>query len=367
MATAGEAAAKEPTAPEPDAPSKPSSPARLTKQTWRYSLKNALAEFQRDKCTDLAAALTYYAVLSLFPGLLALISLLGVVGQGESTVQTLLDLLRDMGQADAAKQLEPVITSMVTASGAGVGLVVGIAGALWSASGYVGAFGRAMNTVYDVDEGRPVWKLRPQMLLLTAGLVVLAAIVLLGLVVSGGVAEAIGSAIGLGDTAVLVWGVLKWPVILAIVVVMVSLLYYFTPNVRQPSYKWMSLGAAIAIGVAVLASVGFGFYVANFGSYNKTYGSLAGVIVFLLWLWIINNVLLLGAQVDAEVERGRQLQAGIEAEETLQLPPRDSSGSQKAAEKLEEQVEEGRALRYEGVRTRGGSLADEAPPRDERG
>lgn len=358
MATAGEAAAKESTAPEPDAPSKPSSPARLTKQTWRYSLKNALAEFQRDKCTDLAAALTYYAVLSLFPGLLAVISLLGVVGQGESTVQTLLDLLGDMGQADAAEQLEPVITSMVTASGAGLGLVVGIAGALWSASGYVGAFGRAMNTVYDVDEGRPVWKLRPQMLLLTAGLVVLAAIVLLGLVVSGGVAEAIGSAIGLGDTAVLVWGVLKWPVILAIVVVMVSLLYYFTPNVRQPSYKWMSLGAAIAIGVAVLASVGFGFYVANFGKYNKTYGSLAGVIVFLLWLWILNNVLLLGAELDSEIERSRQLQAGMAAEEDLLLPLRDTTKSDAAEEAQVEVVEEARSLRIKGLKDQGRSTAD---------
>jgi membrane protein len=204
-----------------------------------------------------------------------------------------------------------------------------------------------MNRVYQVDEGRPIWKLRPVVLLITVGLVVMAALVLIGLVVSGPVANAIGDAVGLGDLATTIWNIAKWPVMLGIVIVMVAVLFYATPNVRQPKFRWVSVGAAVAILVWVLASVAFGFYVSHFGSYNKTYGSLAGVIVFLLWLWITNLALLFGAEVDAELERARQLQSGIEAEETLQLPPRDTRNSEKAEEKLEKRVAEGRRLRLE--------------------
>ena len=349
MAREGTAADKAATAPHEDDRRKPDSPPDLTKPSWRFTVKSAVAEFQRDQCTDLAAALTYYAVLSLFPALLAIVSLLGVVGQGESTVNALLDLVRSIGQGDVADQLRGPISDMVKAGGAGLTLVVGILGALWSASGYVGAFGRAMNRIYQVDEGRPVVKLRATQFGLTLVLVIMASLVLLGLVVSGGVARAVGDAIGLGGTAVTVWNVAKWPVILVIVAAMVALLYYATPNVRQPRFRWVSVGAGIAILTWVVASVGFGLYVSNFGSYNKTYGALAGVIVFLLWLWLTNLALLLGAEVDAEMERARQLQAGIEAEESLQLPPRDTRQSDKAEAKLEERVEEARRLRKEAA------------------
>ena len=304
-----------------------------------------MAEFGADGCTDLAAALTYYAVLALFPALLALVSLLGVFGQGESTTQTLLDMVRDLGQSDVAEQLEGPITSMTQSDRAGFALVAGIAGALWSASGYVGAFGRAMNRIYQVDEGRPFWRLRPVQLLITLAAILLAGIVLLGLVVSGPLAQAVGDSLGLGSTAVTVWDIAKWPVILLLVGVIVAVLYYATPNVKQPRFRWISVGAAIAILTWVLASVVFGFYVANFGSYNTTYGSLAGVIVFLLWLWITNLALLFGAEVDSELERSRQLQAGIEAEETLQLPPRDDRASTKRLRKHEAHLAEGRRLR----------------------
>jgi len=246
-----------------------------------------------------------------------------------------------------AGQLEGPISQITESRGSGIALVIGIATALFSASGYVGAFGRAMNRVYQVDEGRPVWKLRPFQVLLTLLLVVMAAIVLVGLVVSGPVAEAIGDLIGLGDASLTVWNIAKWPVMLAIVVVMVAVLYYWTPNVRQPHFRWVSVGATLAILTWILASVGFGFYVSSFGSYNKTYGSLAGVIVFLLWLWITNLALLFGAEVDAELERARELQAGIKAERTIQLPPRDDSGSVKAAEKFEKRVSEGRQIRLD--------------------
>ena len=345
MAREGTAVERAESAPDPDAAGKPSSPQDIDKPTWKYTAKAAFGEFQRDQCTDLAAALTYYSVLSVFPAILALVSLLGLFGQGETTTAALLDIVRQLGQGQVADQLEGPIDQIVNARGAGLALVVGLAGAIWSASGYVGAFGRSMNRVYQVDEGRPIWKLRPVVLLITVGLILMAALVLIGLVVSGPVAEAIGKAVGLGDQSVTVWNVLKWPVMLGIVIVMVAVLYYATPNVKQPKFRWVSVGAAVAILVWVLASVAFGFYVSNFSSYNKTYGSLAGVIVFLLWLWITNLALLFGAELDAELERGRQLQAGIAAEETVQLPPRDTRNIKKAEAKEEKAVAQGRKLR----------------------
>lgn len=345
MAREGTSIEKTRTAPEPDDAAKPASPTDLTRPSWAYTAKKAVAEFGRDQCADLAAALTYYAVLALFPALLALVSVLGVVGQGESTTNALLDIVRQVGAGSAADQLQGPIRQMTEAHYAGIALVLGILGALWSASGYVGAFGRAMNRIYQIDEGRPFWKLRPLQLLLTLGGVILAAVVLVALVVTGGVARAVGSALGLGSGAVVVWDVVKWPVILFVVVGLVAVLYHATPNVRQPRFRWITVGSAIAILTWVVASAAFGFYVANFGHYNKTYGSLAGVVVFLLWLWLTNLALLFGAEVDAEMERARELQAGIRAEETLQLPPRDTRASEKKAGKLQARIAEGRRLR----------------------
>lgn len=349
MAQQDTAAAKARTAPHPDADHKPDSPTDIARPGWVYTGKAAFAEFQRDQCTDLAAALTYYSVLSVFPAILALVSLLGVFGQGQETTDAMLEILRQLGQADIADRLEEPIAAMVANQSAGVALVVGLAGALWGASGYVGAFGRALNRIYQVDEGRPVWKLRPIVLLITLGLVVMAAIVLVGLVVSGPLAQAIGDAVGLGEQSLVVWEIAKWPVILGIVIVMVAVLYYATPNVKQPKFRWVSVGAAVAIGIWVIASIGFGFYVTNFARYDSLYGSLGSVIVFLLWLWLTNLALLFGAEIDAELERARELQAGIRAERTLQLPPRDDTGSVKAAGKLEERVAEGRRLRLGAV------------------
>jgi membrane protein len=331
--------------PGPDAPEKPDSPGDLTKRSWLYVARKTLREFSKDQCTDLAAALTYYSVLALFPAAIALLSIVGLVNDGPQTVETLLQILRDVGASSAADTLEPTLTELSNTPGAGWALIIGLAAALWSASGYVGAFGRGMNRIYEVEEGRPIWKLRPTMLLVTLITVALTAVVALALVITGPAAQAVGDAIGLGSTVVLVWNIAKWPVLLAIVVLIVALLYYATPNVQQPKFRWMSIGAFVAIIVWLVASAAFGFYVATFASYNKTYGSLAGVIVFLLWLWITNLALLFGAELDAELERGRQLQAGIAAEETLQLPPRDTRKTDKAEEKEREDVERGRRLR----------------------
>ncbi len=341
----GSRAEAEVDAPDPDHPSKPDAPQDMTTPSWRYVARRTLGEFSKDQCTDIAASLTYYAVLALFPAVIALLSLVGVVGQASSTVDTVLQILRDVGGGSVATTVEPFLTSLATSPGAGAALVVGLLGALWSASGYVSSFSRAMNRMYEVEEGRPIWKLRPVMLLVTLVMVLLAATVLVALVLTGPAADAVGSALGIGSTFVTVWGIAKWPVVLVVVMLIVAVLYWSTPNVQQPKFRWISVGAAVAILTWIVVSAAFGLYVANVGSYDKTYGSLAGVIVFLLWLWLTNLALLFGAELDAELERGRQLQAGLVAEETLQLPPRDTTTIEKAAEKHEVVVARGRALR----------------------
>lgn len=336
---------RERTAPDPDDSRKPDGPTEVTKRSWGYVLKKTLREFGADQCTDLAAALTYYAVLALFPGLLAIVSILGLFGQAETTTTAVLDIAGGFVSPDVLDTVRGPLQELTSSSAAGLAFVTGLVGALWSASGYVGAFGRAMNRVYGIDEGRPVWKLRPTMLGITLVTVALLVVAGLLLVLSGPVAEAIGDAIGLGAVALTVWSIAKWPVLIVIMVVIIAVLYHWSPNVRQPKFRWTSLGSILALVIWALASTGFAFYVANFSNYNKTYGALGGVIVFLLWLWITNLALLFGAEFDAELERGRQLQAGIEAEETLQLPPRDTRLSEKKAKKHAEDVADGRELR----------------------
>jgi membrane protein len=327
----------------------PASPTQLTARSWRYVLRKTYREFGDDHCTDLAAGLTYYAVLSLFPGAIALISLLGVVGQGRSSVDKVVNVLKPLVSPSTLNTVQPALDHIASSQGAGLGLVLGILGALWSASAYVGAFGRAMNVVYEIDEGRPFWKLRPVMLFVTLVAILLVACVLVMLVVSGPLADSIGSVIGLGSQAVTVWNIAKWPVIALFVVLIVAMLYYATPNVKQPKFRWISIGAFVAILVWILASVAFAFYVSSFGSYDKTYGSLAGVVAGLLWLWITNLALLFGAELDSELERGRELQAGLAAERELQLPARDMRGVRKARKKEQKDITRGRAIREQAT------------------
>ena len=335
------------TAPHPEDPRKPDSPSDLRLPSWKYAVKRAVSEFSKDHVTDLAASLTYFAVLSMFPMLLALVSLLGVFGQGQQTADGINQLIATYAPADFADLLGDTITGLATHGGAGLALITGLAGALWASSGYVGAFSRAMNRIYEVEEGRPFWKHKPQMLLLTVALVLILAVIVFALVLSGDIARGIGGLMGLGDATVLVWDIAKWPVVLGLAVLAIALLYYFTPNVKQPRFRWISLGAGVALVAAGLATVGFTVYVANFASYNATYGIIGSVIVLLLGLWIINTVLLFGAEIDAEIERGRQLQGGIEAEETIMLPPRDTRAAKKLADKHGRLVAEGEELRLE--------------------
>lgn len=328
---------------------KPDDLTDLPSPHWKYAFKRATKEFSADQCTDLAAALTYYSVQSIFPAVLALVSLLAIFGQDPQTVDKMLAQVQQIAPG-ATTAIEGPLKALTQSNATGVALVSGLLSALWSASGYVGAFGRAMNRIYDVTEGRPVWKLRPWQLLVTFVVLTLVAIAGLAMVISGPIAQFVGDLIGLGDQAVTVWNWAKWPVIALIVIIVIALLYWATPNVKQPKFTWMSPGAAVAFGVWVIASAAFGFYVSNFGSYNKTYGALAGVIIFLLWLWLTNTVLLFGAELDSEIERSRQLAAGLPAEKQILLPTRDDKGIKKREQTMDELVVEAQDLQREGER-----------------
>ena len=305
--------------------SAPDSPTDLGGRSWWRALRRTIDEFQDDNLMDWAAALTYYGVLSLFPMLIVLVALLGVVGQA-GTIDTLIASFEEAGMGGFADDVEEPLDGVVAnKGGAGALLGLGLLVALWSASGYIGAFMRASNQIYEVEEGRPFWKRRPLQVVLTLLMVLLVALVSIALVLTGSLAEAIGDAIGVGDRAVTIWSYAKWPVMLAIVMTVFALLYYVAPNVRQPRFRWLTPGGLVAVFLWVLASAAFAIYVANFGSYNKTYGTLGGVISFLVWLWITTLAVLLGAELDSELERQRELEAGLPAEERLQLPPREAA------------------------------------------
>jgi membrane protein len=287
-------------------------------------LKRTYAEFKQDNLTDWAAALTYYAVLAIFPALLALVALVGLVGQYPQTTDALMNIARDVsGGNSALTGLQNTINGVVqNKGGAGALLGVSLLGALWSASGYIGAFMRASNAIYEVEEGRPFWKLRPLQVVVTLATVLLVALLLVALVVSGPIARAVGNQLGLGDAAVTVYQIAKWPIMATVVLVILAVLYYAAPSARLPKIQWLSPGAIVALVVWVVASAAFGFYVANFGSYNKTYGTLGGAISLLVWMWISNLAVLFGQELNAEIERGRELTAGLPAERELQLEPR---------------------------------------------
>ena len=312
---------------------RPEGPSHERKGSLVQTLKRTVTEFQEDELTDKAAALTYYGVLSIFPALIALISIVGLVADPATVTKTLTDVVSKVGPASAVETFKGPIEGLTKSSGtAGIMLVVGIVAALWTASGYVGAFMRASNTIYEVEEGRAFFKLRPLQMLVTLVLILLLALVLLALVLTGPLADAVGSAVGLGSTAVTIWDIAKWPVLLGVVIVMIALLYFASPNAKLRGFKSILPGAALGVVVWLIASAAFAFYVANFGSYNKTYGALGGVVIFLVWVWLTNVAILLGAELNAEGERSRQLAEGTPgAERELQLEERDAPKESKRA------------------------------------
>ncbi|MFE6336474.1 YihY/virulence factor BrkB family protein [Streptomyces sp. NPDC057806] len=301
----------------------PDTPTDLPKSSWMAVLKGTLKEFKKDELTDRAAALTYYGLLALFPALLALISLLGVVGQ--STSQQVLDNIQKLAPGAARDVLTNAVTQMQGNAGLGsIMAIVGLLLAVWSASGYVAAFIRTANAVYDLPEGRPVWKVMPVRVGVTVVLMVMAVISAVIVVFTGTLAKEVGSALGVGDTALTVWSIAKWPVLVLLVTTMIAILYWATPNAKVRGFRWITPGSFLAVLIWIVASAGFAFYVANFASYNKTYGTFAGVIIFLVWLWITNLAILLGLEFDAEMARQRAVAGGHPAGDEPYVEPRDT-------------------------------------------
>ncbi|HEX4689433.1 MAG TPA: YihY/virulence factor BrkB family protein [Solirubrobacteraceae bacterium] len=306
------------------------SPVALPRATWRDTLVRTGRAFKANKLNHWGAALTYYAVLSLFPAILVLVSLVGLFANPASVTRVLTDTVSQLGPATAANTFSGPIESITSHRGtAGIMFVVGIVAALWAASGYVSAFTDAANSIYEVQEGRAFWKLKPLQLAITLVLILLAAVVALALVLTGPIVGALGGSLGVGDAALTVWRYLKWPAMIVLVLVIFGVLYLATPNTRVSGVRWVTAGALLAMGAWIVASLIFAIYVSNFSSYDKTYGALGGVVVFLIWLWITNMAILLGAQFNAETERAGQLHAGVSgAERELKLPEREPAGPQ---------------------------------------
>jgi membrane protein len=299
-------------------------PTTLPKRAWWSALKRTVRGFTAGDTLDWAAALTYYSVLSIFPAIVVLTAAVGLVG--ESATQPLVENVRQLAPGQTQELIVGAVRELEgSGSIAGPVAIIGLLGALWAASGYIGGFMRASNAIYEMEEGRPAWKTLPLRVGLTLAMVVLFGACAVGLVLTGGIADRVGRLLGLGDTGVLIWDIAKWPVLALLISLAIALLYWAAPNVRQPGFRWLTPGSALAVLLWVLASAGFAFYVANFASYNKVYGSLAGVVVFLIWLWISNLAVLLGAEFDAELARARQIEGGHPEEKEPFLPPRDTS------------------------------------------
>ncbi|GAA4226431.1 YihY/virulence factor BrkB family protein [Actinomadura meridiana] len=302
----------------------PAAPTDLTPSSWWQALKRAVGGYQRDNLSDWAAALTYYSILSIFPAMLVVVSLVGLAGQ--SATQDLIDSVADVAPGSVKHLLVSSLTELQgSRGGAGVVALLGLAGAIWSSSGYVGAFMRASNVVYDVQEGRPFWTTLPLRVLLTLVTLTLMSASVIAVVVSGSLAREAGDLLGLGSQAVTVWNIAKWPVMFLVVAFVFSLLYWAGPNARR-KFRWVTPGGVLAIVLWLVASGLFALYVSGFSSYNKTYGSLAGIVVFLVWLWITNLAILLGAELNAELERGRAIEAGHRPDDEPYVEPRDTRG-----------------------------------------
>jgi len=319
----------------------PDSPADLSRPSLVAVVKRAGQEFKDDRLTDLAAALTYYGVLAVVPGLIVLISLLGLLGP--NTTGELVKQVQSTAPGSSAQFVQTLITqAQSNKTGAGLGAIFGLLVALWSASGYVGAFMRASNVVYDIGEGRPIWKTIPVRLGVTVAAVLILVLSVVIVVVSGPVAQQVGDLVGVGSTTVTVWNIVKWPVLLVLLSFLLAILYWASPNAKQGGVKWVSPGGVVAVVIWVLISVLFAIYVTNFSSYDKTYGSLAGVVIFLVWLWLSNIAILMGAEINAELEHGRAIADGLPEDVERFAEPRDT---RKLDEQEKREIEQARAAR----------------------
>lgn len=327
---------------------------------WRYLVRRTQRKFTADRCTDLAAGLTFHAVISIFPALLATLTLLSVISKEQTAVNAVLRVLKPLVSSESLAQIAAVLRDFGNAHVSGWALVGTIALSLWTASGYVNAFGRAMNRILEVPEGRPIWKARPAMFAVTLVLILLVVVLLVVLTVSGGMASSIGQLLGLSELTQQLWSLAKWPAFLLVATFLTAVLYWATPNVRRSRIRWTSIGAAVAVLVWMIASWGLSFYIARFANYNRTYGSLAGAVIALLFLYVSNLALLIGAEVDAELERLRQLKQGIHAEERLQWDLRATSRIIRTERSRQRDLAYARALREEAGREAATEEADPA-------
>jgi len=302
-------------------------------QSLFATLKRSVSEFSEDNMTDWAAALTYYGLLSLFPALIALVSIIGLFADPASTTEKLTDIVSNLGPDTAADTFSGPVESLTSNRGAsGVTFVLGLALAIWSASGYIGAFSRASNVIYETREGRPFWKLRPIQLAVTLTMILILALLAIGLVMTGPVVSAVAEPFGISGTALDIWGIAKWPVMIGLVLLLFAVLYHSSPNAKLSGFRWITPGAVLALAVWVVASAAFAFYVGNFGSYNETYGTLGGFVALLVWFWISNLAILFGLELNSEIERNREFEEGVvRAEKEIQLEPRGEPKAKKTA------------------------------------
>jgi membrane protein len=333
------------TTPSPLSDDARTGPQDLRPETWRYVLARTTRDFGFHDLPDAAASLTYYGVLSIFPALITVVAGFVMFGGGRRAMQTLLDGFEATIQGVSTSGVRDALDELAESSG-WVALVVGALLTLWAVSRYIGGFSRALNRIYDVDEGRPFRLIKPEQVLVALCFIVIVGSMAGALVLSGDIADAAASALGIGEPWITVWAIGKWPLLVLLALLLIALLYYATPNVHRTRLRWLSLGALIAFGTLVASSAVFFTWVVGFSNYDRIYRSLAGALIFLIWLWIANLALLFGAEVDAQIERGRQLQSGIAAEEHLQLDPRDDRLAAKRAAIRRDLVEEGRRIRY---------------------
>ncbi|MFK4730183.1 YihY/virulence factor BrkB family protein [Agromyces mediolanus] len=324
---------------------RPESPVQLSPEAWRVAARRTTRTFFEGNGIDRAAALTFFSVLAVFPAVLVTASVLALAGQEGRALGAAIDLAGDVLPRETVAFLRERLGEFAVSPAASLGVVTGALVALWTASAYVTAFGRAMNDVYGVAEGRPVWKLRGLQLLVTAGLLALVSVIVLLLLLGGGIAKAVAEQLGAGEAVQLTWAIARWPLLLVVLVGLIALLYRATPNVRQPRFRWLSVGAVVAIAVIAVASAAFVWYLTAVADYDRVYGSLAGIVVFLVWLWLVNGGLLIGAAFDAELERARELQSGAHAEDRILLEPRDTTRIARIAERLAAERERASRLR----------------------
>ncbi len=328
------------------------SPRKISPAGWRLVAQATIRGSVRHQLFDQAAALTYYAVLSLAPSLLALVSLGAIFGEGERSVNALLQTITDVAPGSAINLLKKPLENFASSPSVGYALVAGVLIAIWATSSYVACFGRSLNRIYGIEEGRSIWKLRPYEILIALILMVFALITVAALVLSDPVADSIGDTFVIGSTPQMIWLIVKWPVLVAAVTVIVGILYYVTPNLKRSGFRWLGAGALVSVIAVICVSLLFALYVNNFAHFDRTYSSFAGIIVVLIWIWVINVVLLFGADFDAQVERVRELEAGWPAEHTVQLEPRDSTLIERNAKRRHDELVAARHIREAARRRR---------------